>query len=398
METTTWGETTQLAFSTIEDALLSQMNDEDAYLDPLIVLDYLHDHDNFKKLPDLLKESMVKAGVCTADASLKECSIILNELLAQQDLTLSREQLRSPVTVNRWFGISKPHTDVIKSRDEVIAICFALGLDFSNTNVFLNKSGHAALNIRDAEDATYTYCLVNHRPLSAAKRILIEYHRAVQNEEKAVEETVSESLSCGNTTSLLMNQIIKESCWENDNDFLEKFLLVNKSSFTSYSKTALNEYLKLANPIYLFALKYLMTVPNHEEQQTRRFLSKLESHSSELPILQEAQKMLSSNAEKEKVIDYISSKLIDYENNYNAQAILFRFLSDAVPANKLLEAWLPSLTAEARNRQVSYTKSSLKNTVMKDFPHRHFFTRYEKHPKNTFTTTRFVKRSYCCII
>ena len=425
METTNWGETTQLAFSTIEDDLLLQMNNEDSYLDPLVVLDYLHDNDNFKKLPDILKERMVKSNVCAEDDTLKDCSIILNELLAQQDLTYSREQLRSPVTIDRWFGVSKPTTDVIRNRDDVISICFALELNFTDANDFLNKCGHAALNIRDAEDATYSYCLVNHRPLSAAKRILTDYNRSVQNEEKTDNETDPEVLSCGNTTNLLRNQIIKESSWINDSDFLEKFLLVNKSSFISYSKTALNEYLKLSNPIYLFALRYLLadeqgyfekrsieayihqsqkdfeiTVPKQNVQQTKRFLSKLESHSSKLLVLQEAQNMVSfhvinkSPGEKKTrdncvveennildVVDYISSRLIDYENDDNAQAYLFRFLSDAVPANRLLEAWLPSLTAEAKNRQVSYTKSSLKDTVMKDFPHRQFFTGYEKHPE-----------------
>ena len=53
------GEVTQLAYSFIEEDLLV-MNDE---LDPMDVLDFLQDGDNFKRVADLLRETMIIAKI-----------------------------------------------------------------------------------------------------------------------------------------------------------------------------------------------------------------------------------------------------------------------------------------------------------------------------------------------
>ena len=76
------GEITQLAYSFIEEDLLVMDNE----LDPMDVLDFLQDGDNFKRVADLLKETMIMAGIpADVKKSLKEYSSVsdfLNDLKA----------------------------------------------------------------------------------------------------------------------------------------------------------------------------------------------------------------------------------------------------------------------------------------------------------------------------
>lgn len=480
------GEITQLAYSFIEEDLLV-MNNE---LDPMDVLDFLQDGDNFKRVADLLKETMIMSGIpADAKKSLKEYSSVsdfLNDLkggklkisaltnddstdafinallalLSQQEsecLYQKRKYNWNRPTISRWF--SENHTNCnsksgtsesIRSRDDAIAICFALGLDYPNSRDFLNKSGHAIFNIRDHEDAVYIYCLTKQRPLSVAKELIHKYNKNLASFSIEEEESIAHN---GNTTLLIANQIIGNSNWETDEDFFSSFLLPNMANFISYSRTTLKEYYKIKNPIYLLALKTIVdyekdnggngsgfdirkiqeyihkaqkdreiTIPMSSVQVTYKFINKLRKYSASSVLLKEANDMLDIHVERvcEKgwreedfrlvnntldVIDFIINKNAAYSNDEKELETISDFLTETVTAYKMLCMWLPSVviddedgneyiheyidtegnikkrTQKKDKRQRSYSQSALSDTVLSSFPHRNFFTQFEKHPE-----------------
>lgn len=480
------GEVTQLAYSFIEEDLLV-MNDE---LDPLVVLDFLQDGDNFKRVADLLKETMIMAGIPTEVKKLlkeyatisdflsdlkkgkKDISILsssdssnefINSLLTllskQEDECIhqKRKYKWNRPTISRWFSEAQTDDDSksrtsesIRSREDAIAICFALGLDYPASRDFLNKSGHAVFNIRNHEDAVYIYCLLNHRPFSVAKELIHKYNKKFANFHIPEEERI---IHTGNTTLLLANQILGNSNWETDDNFLNSFLLPNMVNFISYSRTTLKQYYKIKNPIYLLALKQIVTnekddsntglgfdkrkiqeyihkaqkdrditIPMSSVQVTYNFISKIQKYSSSSVLLKEANDMLDIHIERKRekgwreedfrtvnnsldVIDYIISNISAYYDNDNEQETLSDFLTDTVTAYKMLCTWLPSVAIDDEDgneyikeyididgcikkrivkidkRQRSYSQSALRDTVLSSFPHRNFFTQFEKHPE-----------------
>lgn len=480
------GEITQLAYTFIEEDLLI-MNDE---LDPLVVLDFLQDEDNFKCVAELLKETMIMAGIPTevkkllkeystindflrdlkkmekdisilssSDSSDKFINSLLTLLSKQEDECIhqKRKYKWNRQTISRWFSKAQTNdnsktktSESIRNREDAIAICFALGLNYPTSRDFLNKSGHAIFNIRNHEDAVYIYCLLNHRPFSVAKELIHKYNRKLANFHIPEEHRI---IHAGNTTLLLTNQILGNSDWETDENFLNSFLLPNMVNFISYSRTTLKQYYKIKNPIYLLALKEIIinekddnntglgfdkrkiqeyihkaqkerniTIPLSSVQVTYNFINKIRKYSSSSALLKEANDMLDIHIERisEKgwgeedfrtvnnsldVIDYIITNMSAYYDNDNEQKILSDFLTDTVTAYKMLCTWLPSVVIDDEDgnkyvqeyidingcikkrvqkvdkRQRSYSQSTLRDTVLSSFPHRNFFTQFEKHPE-----------------
>ena len=281
------GEVTRLAYSKIKNNSF-KMNKE---LDIDEVLDYLEDGNNFKKISDLMKETMIYAGILkdtptqlknfdtvidfleftkTADQASKinindsiDCYIeSLFALLEKQEEECeynTRKYEWDKKTIRQWF-IDAPEeqehnrSDSIGSKDDAIYVCFALGLDYDSTQDFLNKCGHMILNIRIPEDAIYMYCLLNHRPLSKAKELIHKYY--MEESDNLTKEDINKykiaSNNSGNTTRLLITTMFENSSWENDESFLNTFLLPNKENFIAFSNCALREFLKLKVPIFLY--------------------------------------------------------------------------------------------------------------------------------------------------
>ena len=421
------GEVTQLAYSFIEEDLLV-MNHE---LDPWEVLNFLQDGDNFKRVADLLKETMIMAGIPTevkktlkkyktiseflcdlkkgkkditilssSDSSNEFINSLLTLLSKQEDECIhqKRKYKWNRPTISRWFSEvqtddnSKRETsESIRSREDAIAICFALGLDYPASRNFLNKSGHAVFNIRNYEDAVYIYSLLNHRPFSVAKELIHKYNKRLANFHFPKEERI---IHTGNTTLLLTNQMLGNSNWETDSNFLNSFLLPNMVNFISYSRTTLKQYYKIKNPIYLLALKAIVTnekddsntglgfdkrkiqeyihkaqknrditIPMSSVQVTYNFISKIRKYSSSSVLLKRANDMLDIHIERvsEKgwreedfrtvnnsldVIDYIISNMPAYYDNDTEQKTLSDFLTDTVTAYKMLCIWLPSVVID----------------------------------------------------
>lgn len=480
------GEVTQLAYSFIEEDLLV-MNDE---LDPMDVLDFLQDGDNFKRVADLLKETMIIAKIPADTKKLlkdypsvnsflsdlktgKHEDSLLNEsdstdsfinallaLLSKQEdecLYKKRKYSWNRPTITRWFSTEQTDdnskngiSESIRSREDAIAICYALGLDYPSSRDFLNRSGHAIFNIRNQEDAIYIYCLMKHRPFSVAKELIHKYSENTTNFHISEEESKTHA---GNTTILLANQILGNSNWESDDDFFNSFLLPNTANFISYSRTALREYYKIKNPIYLLALKTIVsdekddnntgmgfdkrkiqeyihkaqkdrdvTIPMSSVQVTYNFINKLRKYADSSDLLKKSYDMLDVHVERiaEKgwneenfrtvnntldVIDFIIRNYSMYSNDDEELETISNFLTDTVTAYKMLCAWLPSVVIDDEDgneyvqeyidadghiktriqkkdkRQRSYNQSTLGDTVLSSFPHRNFFTLFEKHPE-----------------
>lgn len=505
------GDVTQIAYNFINEDLLS-MNNE---LDPETILDYLMDEDNFRKLSDVLKEAMAAAGIpkdtkkringySTVNEFLStarenrddkatlsksgdpdmlsdtdDTDLFINPLLAllsKQDSECDVLKRRKPwnrPTVRRWFS---GEAASIRDRDDAIAVCFALGMNYKDARSFLNRCGHAVFNVRVPEDAVYIYCLVNHRPLSAAGKLIFAFYLGnndpendapdnndLQNDDlkndkpndktkndkpenidpendKPESPIVSGSSGKprrGDTTALLAKQITSGSSWENDSDFLRTFLVPHTSDFISYSRNALHEYYKLRNHLYLSALKVLVkeeetgnnggfhqreiqkyihsvnkqvpvTVPIESVQTTQDFINGLKKYSSDSVLLSKAQDMLDvrviriSPGWKEEdfktvnnsaeVIDFIMANIDDASDDESGQTAVSDFLSETVGAYKMLSVYLPGTVygdrkaGEKDNRQSSYGQSVLKDTVLRSFPHRTFFSEFEKNPEKLVHT------------
>lgn len=414
------GETTQLAYNFIKEDLLI-MNDE---LDPMDVLDFLDDEENFKRISGLLKETMITAGIPSETCELiKEYSTVgsflddvrdkkitpLNEsdspssfanalysLLSKQEGECEYQNRKKPwakITITRWFSEDKKDqesksrtSESIKNRDDAIAICFALGLDYPASRDFLNKSGHDIFNIRCSDDAVYIYCLINHRPLSVAKELIHKYEDNLVSFHVPEEDIMTHS---GNTTILMANQILGNSNWENDDDFYNSFMIPNIANFINYSRTALIEYYKIKNPVYLLALKKIVsfekddssiggfdkrkiqeyihkthkdreiTIPMSSVQVTYNFINYLPKFSSS-DLLKSAQDMFDDirveriddgwNEEafitvnnSLDVIDYIINNYSTYSNNETELKIISDFLTKTVTPYRMLCTWLPSV-------------------------------------------------------
>ncbi len=414
------GEITQLAYNCIKEDLLI-MNNE---LSPMDVLDFLEDEDIFKRIPGLLKETMINAGIPSETCEfLKEYSTVmsflddvkdkkikkltpLNEsdspssfanalysLLSKQEDECKYQKRRKPwarITITRWFSEEKSNqesksgtSESIKNREDAIAICFALGLDYPASRDFLNKSGHDIFNFRRSDDAVYIYCLINHRPLSVAKELIHKYE--LVNYHVPEEDFTAHS---GNTTILMANQILGNSNWENDDEFFNSFMIPNSANFIKYSRTALIEYYKIKNPVYLLTLKQLVsyekkgnntggfdkrkiqeyihkthkdreiTIPMSSVQVTYNLINYLPKYSSS-NLLKAAQDMFDVHIEriddgwKEEafitvnnsldVVNYIINNYATYSNDEAELKTISDFLTKTVNPYRMLCTWLPSV-------------------------------------------------------
>ena len=451
------GPVTQLAYNCIAEDLLIRENGVN--VDD--ILDHLQDPDNFKRLSVLLEETMIKAGFLKDTGKTKNFAPILYSLLSGQEEKCKHYKRKTNwnrSTIRRWLDNSPIDPDnrggqseSIKNRDDAVAICFALGLDYPSSQEFLNKSGHAILNIRNSEDAVYMYCLLNHRPFAVAKEIIYKYNTHFDQQENTDSNNYVHS---GNTTITLIHQIMGNSNWETDDDFYTSFLLPNRSNFISYNRTTLQEYYKIKNPIYLITLKKLVDQENNDPalghcfnrrkkqeyihkqysdlpiiiplesvQITYNFINALRRYADSSVLIKTANDRLDIHPEHiiptewdedcfriinntMDVIEYIISEYNEiYSKNENERKIISDFLSDTIPADKMLETWLPSLAINEQDgkeyyieiadnfgkvqkkkvirdsRQNRYSKSSLDTTVLRSFPHRDFFTKYERNPE-----------------
>ncbi len=264
---------------TAQNILLTEEFQRRKFTDPNEVLKFLQDKQYFKSLSDQLKETMVDAGICKSDSDLDQFINSLYQSLVQQDNEQTEEHKRkgkdgeykpfSKNTIRDWLN---GETYRIKDREDMIRICFALSLSFSQAVDLIDKCGHAYFNVRSPKDTAYVYCLLHKKDLKTAYSFIDYYNEnslKTDNDDKKVplqtklanQVNLSKS-STGNTTNWIKEQLANY-VWENDESF-RRFLVDNQNMFISYSKNALFEYNKLKNSIYFPVLRKLI-----REQQAR---------------------------------------------------------------------------------------------------------------------------------
>ncbi len=446
---------TELAYRALTDSELLSTK----YLTIEDVIAYLKDDSNFKSLSAQLKETMIKKGVCTEDDDMSVFVIRLYELLYTQDEAQTESHKRTndkkkptpwyEKIVKRWFS---GEVSYIKKRQDLISIIFALKLSLTEATEFLNKCGYSILNVRDPEDAVYIYCLLNKKSLSDAYSILDRFNEATKNSSFSESEK-STKLDIGinkigsvngNTTYLLMDQILKSS-WENDDDFLKTYLLKNKDSFISYSKTALREYHRLKNPLYFQTLRKCLI--NEEEEYRQRlkevlfckknkisikdgtaisinendvevsykFVSTIrafaryvdktdEEYKDSISFWKDADDMLIAEAEVNngatdltdigayhteynytEVLDTIEKYAYSHLEDDIVQSTVSLFLTTTVTASRMFDEWLPSISklTDESTEDGRYRRQSIDyfdQNILHCFPKRQIFTRFENSP------------------
>ena len=227
---------TEIAFQKLNDDELMERK----YSNPDSIIDYLCDNSNFRTLSSLIKETMINADICTEN---EEDKIFIDTLIDLLEKINPEYKGNDSVKkrVRRWIN---GEIESIESFDEAIEVCYALGLDIDNTNVFLNKCGFSSLSVRNAKHAVHYYCIINRKSLEDAQKLLTAYNNAGFTEAK--KETPAVEQSQGSTTTVILWRGLLTD-WESDDAFINSFLVPNKCNFIGYSNRALFNYFRIKN-------------------------------------------------------------------------------------------------------------------------------------------------------
>ncbi len=264
---------------TARQRILYDQNYEAKYKNPDAMLSYIEDGGNFRTLASLIKDTMIKSGVCSSDADDGEFKRTLTDLLFQaeneSDSSVSKDSVRKRVA--RWIDGNVKSIERVESAME---ICFALNLSLDETNEFLNKAGFCSLNIRKVEDAIYFYCFLqndngNKKTFADAQNLIRRFYTEESDDVITDDEEI---MNNPNGTTVYLMDALYNANWETDDDFLISYMLRNKCRFLGYSKHALFEYHKVKN--ILFVTSLLFRARNAEgdyvESAVRAALGKVE--------------------------------------------------------------------------------------------------------------------------
>lgn len=261
------GEITKMAYNAItNDELLFEKCET-----PEAVLDYLQDESSLKSLSMIIKDAMISSDICNdiCDYSV-ELSVFTKKLysLLRKQSEECGKTAPPENTVRRWLN---GETKSIRKRLTVIEICFALKLDYEATSILMNKCGYNSFNVRNAEDATYLYCILSKKSLANAQKIIsayYEYSSTMDSPKQIINVSHSDD-----TTVLLKEELFSDAVnWQDDEQFLNTFLLPNKCKFTNYSNTALKNYYMQKN--LLFATVLINNVKSEESLVSERAKNK----------------------------------------------------------------------------------------------------------------------------
>ena len=110
--------------------------------------------------------------------ALESIPSYLNRKLGERNL--STAQLFGAANTERSTGYKIMNGQLLPSRDSLLRIVFALGLDVHETQYLLEVGRRACLTARDSRDAVILHCIIKQKSLIAANLAL----------DKAGEETL----------------------------------------------------------------------------------------------------------------------------------------------------------------------------------------------------------------
>ena len=361
------------------------------YASPEEVLSYLQNKDNFKRLPDILKETMIKAKICQEKDSQ---SVFIRELYSRiikqdPDAYSDKKSIGNlQKSVHNWM---EGKVDSIRYRYNAIEICFALNLNIDLSETFLNKCGFSGFNIRSYEDATYFYCILCNHSLLAAKKIISDYNLSNQT---IADKPVKITNHSGYTT-LLVEDTIKNTNWDSDEAFLS-YLLNNKNDFTGFSFNALNEYYKWKNNLWVIVISdyienelesiKMLSLSTKDVPKSTDFFPILHSLNNALDKCNESSLLYNasillkeSSHDVKSTWNYIKNDIIERNTDLESRKEISDFLSEIIKPEGLIKQTIDCLL-NATGRIARRGKSSLNNSVMKQFPIDDTFQEFEKNP------------------
>lgn len=394
----------------------------DKYRTPEAVLDYLQNDENFISLSEIIKAVMVKAQICEYNTPLSTYVDALFLRLIKQDKECNYKTIPKNTVLNWLNGTSRS----IRKRFTVIKICFALGLDLDESKDLLNKCGYNGLNVRNAEEATYMYCILKNKSLFNARKILSIYNRLPPPPD--ISDNQDKINHSGDTTILLREELLFNNVsWQNDEQFINTFLKPNRAKFIGYSINTVHSYYKIKNgwfiSVIIYQLKqeevllrdileqnddYSSGVLNKENASlTRKDIAFTKAFKSALKRYKERVSMILKNTSatdtKHKptkisetllkahslltedmlnaffVFSTIKKSYIENENDIQEQKELSIFLSYIIKIEGILKITIQHI-CNHNKRIRPLTLSSLSDSVMKEFPIPGGFSKYEQAP------------------
>lgn len=367
------------------------------YETPEECLEYLLDDSHFKTISQELVE--VLQNVCgLTDRNTKK----LIQFVAERIMDLenpdgySKDALRlQKKVVARWFN-----KNVVPDRTTAIKICFALKLDYEKTKEFLRKGCKSyAFNVRNAEDAVYMYCLLNGRTYADAQALLMKYH-AAEAPETAPAAAVNPSDS--STTQILLQALkageMDESTWENDDAFLQKFLVPNKSRFTGYARTAARVYYEQKQCLQERLIRnsiadVISSDPDLADEGNKAVIYHLLNTLRDLSSKHDEFSPLLSALEADHAMacDVWDDIMALFDNaGFKTPCDKGAFLDEMMPVDAMLRNVMHDLPYDRRIKDrdfASYRRSSLSDLVQ-GLTIKRGYEAFEKDPqKNTFTTS-----------
>lgn len=394
----------------------------DKYRTPEAVLDYLQNDENFISLSEIIKAVMVKAQICEYNTPLSTYVDALFLRLIKQDKECNYKTIPKNTVLNWLNGTSRS----IRKRFTVIKICFALGLDLDESKDLLNKCGYNGLNVRNAEEATYMYCILKNKSLFNARKILSIYNRLPPPPD--ISDNQDKINHSGDTTILLRKELLFNNVsWQDDEQFINTFLKPNRAKFIGFSINTVHSYYKIKNgwfiSVIIYQLKqeevllrdileqnddYSSGVLNKENASlTRKDIAFTKAFKSALKRYKERVSMILKNTSatdtKHKpttisetllkahslltedmlnaffVFSTIKKSYIENENDIQGQKELSIFLSYIIKIEGILKITIQHICGH--NKRIRpLTPSSLSDSVMKEFPTPGGFSKYEQAP------------------
>ena len=370
------------------DAITDEKSIAQYYSDPIKVLDYLSEEQNFKTLSEVLIETMIAAKICKEDCAQDDFEKELVNRLVKQDAecgrlkeTKKRMNISRSAEVHKWLS---GETKCLTYREDVIEVCFALGLNLSLANTLLKKTGYNGFNVRNAVDATYLYCILNHRPLISAKSILSKYNSYMGGTECTTNNSMDKKHS-GQTTVILEKEILSNTDWTSDEKFLNTYLLPNREKFIGYSTVAVKNYYILKNNFYIIifldCFKYRIEISGKKPiaSSIKKTLGNLDNTFS---VILDASSILKEDMSN--LDDFLTKmqEIINEKSDISTQRQISRFLSNIVGMESILKFVLDSIVNGNNGEIRKKDTSILKDTVLKYFPRKKTFNDIEKSFSN----------------
>ena len=165
--------------------------------------------------------------------------------------------------IGEWVGI-KSVTDkegkrikdaepfiTLKSRKNAIKLVFALSMKLDKANDFLRKSGFSEFHLINAEDAIYTYAIVNGLSYYKATQMIEEFYLEVA---KSTKSKPSEKDRETTKETQAVTQDFNDGLRLDPERFIYSLMIPNSDDFKNYSRACLNEYYKLKNRLTITAI------------------------------------------------------------------------------------------------------------------------------------------------